>query len=123
MIEIDEVEVAILPDKMIYNGELYDVEPADEESKNDLFVRKIKIYKNNGMLEKIILDCDFHPNCNPDTKELCINSCLIGEEVNNNLLSIICSSISVYNLDKAYQRPWGKIIYEKCKTMKIKVED
>ena len=123
MTEVDCVEVNILPDKMIYQGELYDVEPVDEIIKKEFLVKKIMIHKKDGMLDKIVLDCYFHPNCRSDTKEFCINPCLIGEEVDSRLLSIICSTISVYNMDKAYQRPWGKIRYEKCSTIKIKARD
>jgi len=121
--EVDEIKVDIIPDKMIYNGELYDVVPADENCKNDLIVKKIRIHKKQGLLEKVILDCNFHPNCKPDTNEFCINQSLVGEEVNNITFSIICSAVSVYNMDRAYRRPWGKIIYEKCKSIKVKVEE
>ncbi len=113
-------KVNILPNTMIYLGELYDVTPVDGKAEKELRVNGYTIYKEDDRLVKIILDCDFHPNCRADTKEFCISSSLIGQLVNMDLISLINSSISVYNMDTAFERPWGKIEYKKLNTMKVK---
>ena len=114
----------IVPNTMIYLRELYDVIPVNEKAKKELTVRGFTIVKDeNNSLLKVILDCDFHPNCRLDTKEYCFSTSLLGRTVDKNLISIISSSISTYNMDTAYERPWGKIDYQKCNSMRIKWRD
>ena len=98
-------KMKIIPDKLIYFGEIYEIKKLDKS----LWINGFEIYLDeNKNIEKIVLDGE-HPNAEPETNVLCLTNEIIGKSIEEVGIPMILSSIATYNLSHCYFRPWKKI--------------
>jgi hypothetical protein len=100
-----EINMKIIPDKLIFGGKVHEIFYLDKELEIDGF--KIDLDERRRIC-RVILNGK-HPNADPNTNELCLTEEVIGEPVEKIGFPMLYSFISTYNLDHCYFRPWKKL--------------
>jgi len=96
----------ILPDKLIYDSNLYKIEITDP----DYIINGFQVYTEKNKIQKIKLNC-YHPNCNPKSKEFCIPDCVKNLELNKESIHLITNMLKLFNFDSSYYQPWISFNY------------
>lgn len=98
-------KMKIIPDKLIYDGEIHEITKLDKS----LWINGFEIYMDeNRNIEKVVIN-GVHPNADPDTNILCLTDEVIGKAFKDVGFPMLYSLISTYNLTYCYFRPWKKI--------------
>jgi len=103
-----EVREFIMPRKLIYKNELYQITKLAKKFEIKNYIVKTV----DGKIDMVILN-NPHPNAIPRTGEFCIPNSLRQHELTKNSNSMIISMLSCFNLDNCYFTPWGEIKYKK----------
>lgn len=105
-----KVTSVIVPNKVIYNGELYLITDIDDK----FIIREYTVSLFNGKIYSVKIDCD-HPNADPETGQVCIPSVLQDHGFSDQSKAMIHSILCCFNLDNCYFTPWGEFDYEKMR--------
>lgn len=108
--KIQDIEVTefIMPRKLIYKNELYQITKISKKFE----IKKYVVKTVDDKIDMIILD-NPHPNAIPRTGEFCIPNSLRQHELTKESNSMIISMLSCFNLDDCYFTPWDEIKYER----------
>lgn len=108
--EIQDIEVTafIMPRKLIYKNEIYQI----TKLKKKFEIRNYIVKTVNDKIDMVILN-NSHPNAIPRTGEFCIPNSLRQHELTKESNSMIISMLSCFNLDDCYFTPWDEIKYKK----------
>lgn len=105
-------ERKIIPKKLICNTSIYKI----IITKPTFIIRNFDIYVNKDeKIEKIIITNGKHPNCNPETKIMCLPDYIKDLEMNNQTLNMIICMIEIFNFNSAYYQPWSVFEYDRRK--------
>jgi hypothetical protein len=97
-------KMKIIPDKMIFNGEIREMVKLDKS----LWIKGFEVHLDeNRNIEKVVIDGK-HPNADPGTNVLCLSDEVVGKPFDVGGLPMIFSLICTYNLTYSYFRPWRK---------------
>lgn len=103
------VTAKVIPNKLIYKNEVYEITSVDSK----FVLRGFKIHlEDNGTLKRVTLS-DYHPNCDPYSKEFCIPPSLIHEKLENKTMLLIMNYLKTFNFDSCYYMPWVSFKYKK----------
>ena len=108
--KIQDIEVTelIMPRKLIYKNELYQITKIAKKFE----IKKYIVKTVDDKIDMVILD-NPHPNAIPRTGEFCIPNSLRQHELTKESNSMIISMLSCFNLDDCYFTPWDEIKYER----------
>lgn len=93
----------IVPDRAIYDGNLYRMEVSRKFT-----LRGFKIRSVNDKINQIFIK-GTHPNANPRTREFCLPNKLRKQPLNSETTNIIQTIMRCFNLDDCYFTPWDEI--------------
>jgi hypothetical protein len=103
-----KVKSVIVPNKVIYNGELYCITDIDEK----FIIREYTVSLFDGKIYSVKIDSE-HPNADPETGQVCISSMLQNYGFSEKSKAMIHSILYCFNLDNCYFTPWGEFEYER----------
>ena len=103
-----EVRKTIGPQKIIHNGEVYQIIKYPRK----YFIRGYKLTLINGKLDNVHINAE-HPNAKPGTGKFCIPNELKKMPFNNNTQQLLETILSQFNLNNCYFTPWNEIQYRK----------
>jgi len=97
-------KMKMIPDKIIFAGEIYEMIELDKS----LWIKGFEVYLDeNRNIEKVVIDGK-HPNADPGTNVLCLSDKVVGRPFEVDGLPMIVSLICTYNLTYSYFKPWEK---------------
>jgi len=105
---IKKINKKIIPNKIIYNGKIYNIIKLNEK-----FIIKyyfVEINDENKLIKNIILDSK-HPNC--DNRIFCLPKYLTNLKFDKTSQNLIENLLSVFNANNSYFSPWKYIEYKK----------
>lgn len=107
-IEKLKVEKSIGPQKIIHNGDVYQIVNYPQK----YFISDYKITLINGKIHNVYVNGK-HPNAEPSTGKFCIPNDLRKVDFNKNVQKLLEIIIAQYNLNNCYFTPWNEIHYKK----------
>lgn len=69
-------------------------------------------FSKDDKLKKVTIRRGFHPNCDPQSGELCLPQTLQMKEADLSIIPHIETLLGTFNLDDCYYQPWSEFCYE-----------
>ena len=109
----------IIPDTVIKNKRVHNIIYIHEQYHINGFV----IITEHDQIKKVLLN-GFHPNCNYDTYEFCINDSKKNKKISNEILRGLITNFKTYYLDNCYYTIRYKYLkYEKTDSIYVNLDE